>query len=133
MTTINEIATAALKNINVAARDEPADANDLIDAIGAFNDIMHELVVSGHITTHTTQSAGDTFALAAGYNAPMAAAISVRISDDFDVAPSLRVARLADTLRGMLDAADRGDLTNGATPIDGGLLYTETGTFDTLT
>ena len=84
MATVRDICARALRRIGVTSRGEASDPTDIADALTVFNAIMDELVLAGWVTSHTTQTLSDTFALDGAYNEPMSAEIGCRLASEFE-------------------------------------------------
>lgn len=125
MASISEIVVLGLRKIGVAAHDEPAQAHDIVAGVDAWNDLMAEAVLSGHVAAHTVQVAGDTFALGAGLKNPAAAAVAVRLAAIYGVEPGRQVRADAAQFLGRQDS-------HAGYVADPALLTRRVADFDTL-
>lgn len=88
MATIQDICTKALRKIGVVSEDETANADQIANAVDAFNMMVHGWKLSGVDFTHTDQVATDTFSLGDEYQEGTIYLLASRLSPDYTIPPS---------------------------------------------
>lgn len=105
MATVRDIATGALRRIDVLDISEEADAEMVAVAVDAYNGLMMEAKAAGWIAAFTVQALGDTITLGDEQIEPLKAAVGERIAADFGRAPSPMVMRGARMFHAQIAAA----------------------------
>ena len=85
MTTVRDICTRALRKIGVVPQGDEPDGEQLLEAIEAYNMMVHAWKVEGFDLNHVTLAASDAFSLGAEYEEGCVYILASRMSPDYEV------------------------------------------------
>lgn len=93
MAKIRDIATRALRKIGVVAEDEAANADQIANAVDAYNMMVHAWKLRDVDLSHVDQGASDTFALGNEYQEGAVYLLASNLSGDYVIPPSFDADR----------------------------------------